>query len=88
MPRGTTEASVKDLNPYHLAAGFASKMTYNLILKKNCFSWDKGQAQLAFWHEISVNASHDKKIIAIILSFGYCQISKLRKTASVVYERM
>lgn len=48
MPRGTTEASVKDLNPYHLAAGFASKMTYNLILKKNCFSWDKGQAQLAF----------------------------------------
>ena len=38
MPRGTTEASVKDLNPYHLAVDFASKMTYNLILKKNCFS--------------------------------------------------
>ena len=35
MPRGTTEASVKDLNPYHLAADFASKV---LILKKNCFS--------------------------------------------------
>ena len=38
MPRGTTEASVKDLNPYHLAADFAIKMSYNLILKKNCFS--------------------------------------------------
>ena len=38
MPRGTTEASVKDLNPYHFAADFANKMTYNLILKKNLFS--------------------------------------------------
>ena len=51
MPRGTTEASVKDPNPCCMATDSTNGLAYILILKislyEDCFLYYKGQTQWA-----------------------------------------